>query len=47
MPDSEFSKLCFSDKHFREKAGDFSNTETGVSSLREATSHFFTLYYFI
>ena len=40
IPDSELSKLCFIDKHLREKAGAFSNTEIGVESLREATSTF-------
>lgn len=38
IPDSEFNKLCFIDKHLREKAGAFSNVEIGVDSLREATS---------
>ncbi len=38
IPDSEFSKLCFIDKHFRENVGDFSNIEIGVEALREATS---------
>jgi len=38
IPDSEFSKLCFIERHLREKAGAFSKAEMGVDSLREATS---------
>ena len=38
IPDCEFNKLCFIDKHLREKAGAFSNVEIGVDTLREATS---------
>ena len=41
IPVFESRRLCFMDKHVREKAGAFSNSEIETSSFRSATS--FTL----
>ena len=38
MPDSEFSKLSFIDKHFRPYKGALTSADKGADILRETTS---------